>query len=734
MFKKYINKSINPQIITIISEIYEEFNLYKTSRHINNFCKIYAQKNTSEIDWIEMCIYLKKYPCHKFAIKFLVKLLELNLYEGSYSDILYNKLDMLKIIAYENNRLHKLVFCEEKINELIIFKNNSQGQIYSYAFITSKNYIIGKYLFEFLDGNDRNCLRWCNLDFLYHFENSFCQYIDVIKNYKDFNSNTFFIQISYYKNLYKNNKNAYNSSITGITVFYRWLCNTFNEYDFFANSFNMSKSLLFSGKLTELIRKDYYFTTFNPLNHPGPKTKICFLIKGLSHISTRITNDDWNTIDISIVKNEDYRNMILSFILSSTSSTMLKDSTQILYINEALKFLIELKEQTNYPNKNLKYMTNQEAILIRNYINSFKISIGTKNNRIGAIRRFFIYTKNNNLINFDDIFFDYLRQYEEPTKNNAKAVPDDKLVLINNNLLEKAKKSHLAKLIYSIFHLTLQTEFRINQICHLKVDCIKPSIKPNQYIICTNSKTSHGTIESYVITDITYHLLMNIIDDTEDFRDNCNIESLKDYIFLYKGRTNTPTLITNDTFGKYIKKICNELGFHENYTASNFRDTHMTKAFEHILRNGKSDIEMGVLSNHRHIDTTKNHYIEMELEKMLEATYGIIIGEEYIETESKIIDKIPDEFKSKENDVENGCGKCTAKKCEFTSSLPCLACKYFITTTNHEIFFKKSINNIDRIIEKTLNKHDKEDLITIKQLYVLYLKAIYKYKEKNSNG
>ena len=74
---------------------------------------------------------------------------------------------------------------------------------------------------------------------------------------------------------------------------------------------------------------------------------------------------------------------------------------------------------------------------------------------------------------------------------------------------------------------------------------------------------------------------------------------------------------------------------------------------------------------------------------------------------------------TKENDVENGCGKCTAKKCEFTSSLPCLACKYFITTTNHEIFFKKSINNIDRIIEKTLNKHDKEDLITIKQLYVL---------------
>ena len=31
----------------------------------------------------------------------------------------------------------------------------------------------------------------------------------------------------------------------------------------------------------------------------------------------------------------------------------------------------------------------------------------------------------------------------------------------------------------------------------------------------------------------------------------------------------------------------------------------MTKALEHILRNGKSDIEMGLLSKHKYLDTTK---------------------------------------------------------------------------------------------------------------------------------
>ena len=68
-----------------------------------------------------------------------------------------------------------------------------------------------------------------------------------------------------------------------------------------------------------------------------------------------------------------------------------------------------------------------------------------------------------------------------------------------------------------------------------------------------------------------------------------------------------------------------------------------------------------------------------------------------------------------------------------TGSLPCMACKYFITTIKHEIFFKKAIEDVDRLIKATSNRHDKEDLVTIKELYVLYLKAIIKHKEGLNN-
>ena len=72
---------------------------------------------------------------------------------------------------------------------------------------------------------------------------------------------------------------------------------------------------------------------------------------------------------------------------------------------------------------------------------------------------------------------------------------------------------------------------------------------------------------------------------------------------------------------------------------------------------------MGVLSKHKHMDTTKNHYIEMELEKMLEATYGVSIGSELINAETKFVDAIPAHLDGADSDVENGCGKCSAEHC-----------------------------------------------------------------------
>ena len=179
-----------------------------------------------------------------------------------------------------------------------------------------------------------------------------------------------------------------------------------------------------------------------------------------------------------------------------------------------------------------------------------------------------------------------------------------------------------------------------------------------------------------------------------------------------------------------MKKACSALGFKTAYGASNLRDTHMTKAFEHILRSGGSDTELSLLSSRKRADTTKNRYVDFELEKMPEATYGITIGEVSIETDSKVVDAMPDNARDKDSDVENGCGKCAAHECVSVTSLPCLVRKHFITTIAREPFFKESVARLDALIASAANPHDREDLLTMKKPRVLYLKSICKRREE----
>ena len=179
-------------------------------------------------------------------------------------------------------------------------------------------------------------------------------------------------------------------------------------------------------------------------------------------------------------------------------------------------------------------------------------------------------------------------------------------------------------------------------------------------------------------------------------------------------------------FRKFLSDCCTEAGVKQ-YNSSNLRDTHMTKAEEYRMRHNESDAVLGVLSGHKRIDVTHNHYIKTEFIKMLESTYGIIFGN--VDINGEIVESIEDEsITNKEHDVEQGCGFCKEEVCYIHNSTSCLMCKSFITSISHEKEFSDMIHRIDEIIADTPTKHDKEDLVNIKRLYGAYLLKIWKKK------
>lgn len=133
------------------------------------------------------------------------------------------------------------------------------------------------------------------------------------------------------------------------------------------------------------------------------------------------------------------------------------------------------------------------------------------------------------------MFPDYLRQYEEPPKTTGHAVPDAELVKLHDCIVEHAENDYLWQLILYIFHLLLDTDFRISQLLHLDVNCIEPSVKAGEYVLRSNTKVTHDVRpHTFVITEATYRLLLETINFTEDVRERCSDPNLQDYIFFTK--------------------------------------------------------------------------------------------------------------------------------------------------------------------------------------------------------
>lgn len=713
----------------ILDELDASMNVkYRTG--VQRFRKKYSSVNPSDVQWRSLCQDANEFGCMKYIFLFITKLLEQGLYQGEYRKELYDILPMFQKCASET--IHSSVrhlLCGERITDLIIFTDNSSRKShFMYFYLQSQNPYIKTELIDFIK-NEVAHYRNHSHAIMEVFEVSLGDYISGINDHTCFTDTTFWQQINYYKRLFPAPADAYRNSIKAVCCFYRWLVNKYNDYPFFNNAFSMTKSLLFCPEVIRLISEGYYFMTYSPRARISDHQKICLILRNMEHLSTKIKPESHTLVDLSGLRSHKYRQAVLAFIRAATNISTLYGSGHIIYAADALAFFEKLKGSESYPNPALGVFTTQEAVLVRNYCNDESMKLSTRNNRIGAVRRFLQWCEADGTFTFESMFFDYLKQYEEPSKTKGSSIPDADLAKLGHYLSVNADKSVKNRLALVVFHLAIQTEFRISQILHLTADCIRPSLKAGEYVIHSNSKTSHGAKSDYIITGITFRLLVNTIEFTESLRAGCNIEALKDYIFLYPGRDASIHHYNATIFRDCLKAACRDIGFSMNYSASNLRDTHMTKALEHIMRNGKSDIEMGLLSKHKHLDTTKSHYIELELEKMLEATYGITIGSVRIDATSKVVDRIPASADSDENDVEYGCGKCTACECVMKSSLPCMVCAHFITTVDHAPFFIRAIENVDRLIAASENRHDTEDLNTIKSLYCAYLEAIYKIKE-----
>lgn len=542
-----------------------------------------------------------------------------------------------------------------------------------------------------------------------------------IQTIENLDFDTFKAQLHYFKQY--NNINY----ISPITAFYLYVHQNYNEQIF--NQSHIDIKLLQRQYIAQEILNGYEVVSYNPIEDIPKPDKWLFCYSGMEDTNGSVITTASKSIDFTRIKSTTYRDWYKHYIWHNNTSLVnkLHAITPLIYF---LNYIYDLKNGnvlSIYTRKtNDETITLNEIFAYKNHILNIKDNNRTRNSYIYIPRALLTHVSENELANIESGIFYHLSFTLSSDYDNAEAISDENLKKLSSLMKKYAEESVENSIYYSIFYIALETEFRGSQILSLTTDCVEETSKPNEYIINSKTKISAGEIVEQPITIYVKKHIDEIIKLTENYRNACQLAELKKYIFLVPtNKKATYGILSSFSFNGYLKNCCKEIGIKE-YTFSNLRDTHMTKAEEFIIRNSMSEIEQSILSGHKSSNTDTKHYIDTQIKELLESVHGVVIGN--VNIEGQIIKEIPKDIATNENSVSNQCGYCRSKSCNNFSYLDCILCKDFITTIDRIPYFEEQIKVVDRKIREASIKHDKEDCVNIKLLLLNYLKELLKLK------
>ena len=558
----------------------------------------------------------------------------------------------------------------------------------------------------------------------------FTEFVQDFNEKTDIPESTFWKQVQFIRERYDEDS----SCLSYLFKFYVFLMEGPMPH-LFKNAEIVSLPFLKGESTIRHLRNGYYFANlgFSAYDSIKDKEKVVFILKGYDKKYNTIQPYDFKAMDCSDLEDKRYIPLFWEYALNETINGNVHFNCYDYMVVDALNVITEMKNQPDYECPDPFMITRAECIAIKASVLQRFTSKTKRYQTTAQSKRFLSYCEEAGLLKFQNLALRRMQNEWQPDKENInETVSADMLTSIIGILEEESKSDIRATLVLAMIRLLLETEFRISMICSLKTTDLVTGACPGEWYIRSITKTSHGKMLEHVITKGTAQILLNCIEATRETRAGMNDRLLADFIFIYYSEEEHQYRKMKQTgFSYNLNRILLQHGINQRFCASDFRNTHMTKALQYCMENGKNDLEKALLTKHRKLVTTLDHYYDTQAAfcEQLEDTYDIEISPD-LSVPGDVVSDIP---ANNEMSVERGCGVCTSDKCIMHSNLPCLLCRSFITTPLHEPFFVEAVKAISETIRHTEDEHAREDLQTRKSLLVLYLEKIYEYKEKNKN-
>lgn len=481
-------------------------------------------------------------------------------------------------------------------------------------------------------------------------------------------------------------------------------------------------SVLSRARLAKDLFDGYRTVLYNQMDSVPTIDKWLLLPNGEEKKSTQLTSESVISIDFTIIQNKRFRQLVKKWFWASTSS-IITSSREVRKIAMFLNMFFP-------DNKEFFDITQTICANYKSYVQAKWPKTETRNNYIYPILSFIRYLDDYTHIIVEKECYLYLVNRGSLNQKGAVGVKNEHLEQIAGYINDHKNDNHNSYCFYIMFHIALNTEFRASQIVSLPSNCIKESMKANEFVINTNMKQSGYESVDQPCARVVKDIIFAYLNATDDYRSNLP-SNLRKYLFIHEditGKIQTP--FNASQFSKYIKNVCEKLGL-PRYTAKNLRITYITNAKAYAQRKGLSDLTLLRITNHANMDTINNHYIQEQIIDALQATIGVVIGNVNIDG---TISANSDGFNTAEDAlVANGLGFCQSMQCTNQGLLPCQRCKYFFTTIENIPYYRKEIKRLKAINNGSLNPHDAEDINNLIRMNTYILGELINLKTKKGD-
>ena len=537
---------------------------------------------------------------------------------------------------------------------------------------------------------------------------------------KDFTEKVFWEQIKYARNRYNQSKDRL-YAFRSIVEFYKYLIYDYPDFHLFENCKTIYPNLITNKSFVEKwIKNGYRFIVFATGVKYNGNDNIIFIVRGMDRLSSRLKSVDYIHINLSNIKSSLYRELVFKYV-TSTASRLINYSPTL--FSKTLNFITELKKSNNYSNGAELYLSCHEASLVLDYIRSC-YNASTRRHFIGTFRAFVSWCCSEKYLSVEESFFTelvvHIYQKQKSSIGNIDDETTDILLKASKKKVEENPERYLA--FDSVLRLMMQTNIRISSICSLKKNCITQNIKPGKYTITYVTKTSNGdNTDSTTITAADKTILDKMIELAEERLYPEVTFPMNEMIFLYRSLKSKRTIRVVDKFS--FRLFLHSLGKADDsvkYSALNLRKTYMTHAKDHVIRNKKSDAEYKALTKHSQTSITDKHYVKLNIEEYFETLYEVETDKVVVKVENNVTRNVPHNTETV-GDRTHKCGVCRVSHCQLLNALPCFVCQYFITSPEFLPVFKQMVEDINKRVIKASVPHDKEDLISVKEVLVKYI-------------